>query len=96
MYAFDRIIHPVGWREPVGLLSRAGMIGDHLYSAGSIALAHVNIDYYERVLPKTIEEHFRWSPPTSTCSQVPLRRGDILVEIEAGALIPAAADHWLS
>ena len=36
-------------------------------------------------------EYFRNSPPISTCFQAPLMREDILVEIEAIALIPEPA-----
>ena len=127
-----RIIQPVGMAEAVGPFSRAILVGDHLYIAGTTALSHVSGDYYERRVPNTIEEqtrltlenirkcveaaggtmddifkvvimlsnpadykkmnavraeYFRRSPPISTCFQAPLMRDDILVEIDAVALI---------
>ena len=127
-----RIIQPVGMAEAVGPFSRAILVGDHLYIAGTTALSHVSGDYYDRRVPNTIEEqtrltlenirkcveaaggtmddifkvvimlrnpadykkmnavraeYFRRSPPISTCFQAPLMRDDILVEIDAVALI---------
>jgi enamine deaminase RidA (YjgF/YER057c/UK114 family) len=141
MHASKRIIQPAGMAEAVGPFSRAVLIGDHLYIAGTTALSHVSGDYYERAVPETIEEqtrltlenirkcldaaggtmddifkivimlkdpadykrmnavraeYFRRSPPISTCFQAPLMRDDILVEIEAVALIPAGADQRAS
>jgi 2-iminobutanoate/2-iminopropanoate deaminase len=130
-----QIIKPKGMAEAVGPFSRAILIGDHLYIAGTTALSHVSGDYYERNVPKTIEEptrltldnirkcveaaggtmddifkvvimlknpadykkmnavraeYFRNELPISTCFQAPLMREDILVEIEAVALIQNA------
>jgi 2-iminobutanoate/2-iminopropanoate deaminase len=130
-----QIIKPKGMAEAVGPFSRAILIGDHLYIAGTTALSHVSGDYYERNIPKTIEEqtrltldnirkcveaaggtmddifkvvimlknpadykkmnvvraeYFRNELPISTCFQAPLMREDILVEIEAVALIQNA------
>ena len=126
------IIKPDGMAESVGPFSRAILIGDHLYIAGTTALSHVIGDYYERNVPNNIEEqtrltldnirkcieavngtmddifkvvimlknpadykkmnavraeYFRNEPPISTCFQASLMREDILVEIEAVALI---------
>lgn len=133
MSANKRLIQPEGMAEAVGPFSRAVAVGNHLYIAGTTALSHVSGNYYERALPKGIEEqtrltldnirkcveaagatmddvfkvvimlkdpadytrmnavraeYFRRSPPISTCFQAPLMRDDILVEIEAIALIP--------
>jgi 2-iminobutanoate/2-iminopropanoate deaminase len=130
-----QIIKPKGMAEAVGPFSRAILIGDHLYIAGTTALSHVSGDYYKRNVPKTIEEqtrltldnirkcveaaggtmddifkvvimlknpadykkmnavraeYFRNELPISTCFQAPLMREDILVEIEAVALIQNA------
>lgn len=130
-----RIIKPNGMAEAVGPFSRAIMIGDHLYIAGTTALSHVSGDYYVRNVPKSIEEqtrltldnirkcveavggtmadifkviimlknpadykkmnavraeYFSTDPPISTCFQAPLMREDILIEIEAVALIQNA------
>lgn len=127
-----RIIQPRGMAEAVGPFSRAVLVGDHLYIAGTTALSHVSGDYYERKLPDTIEEqtrvtldnikkcveavggtmddifkvvimlrnpsdykrmnavraeYFRNEPPISTCYQASLMRDDVLVEMEAIALI---------
>lgn len=129
------IIQPAGMAEAVGPFSRAVLVGDHLYIAGTTALSHVSGDYYKRHLPKGIEEqtrltldnirkcveaaggkmndifkvvimlkdpadykamnavraeYFRDEQPISTCFQASLMREDILVEIEAVALIRAA------
>ena len=126
------IIKPEGMAEAVGPFSRAVLIGNFLYIAGTTALSHVSGDYYKRHVPKTIEEqtrltldnirkcveavngsmddifkvvimlrdpadykkmnavraeYFRKEQPISTCFQAPLMREDILVEIEAIALI---------
>jgi 2-iminobutanoate/2-iminopropanoate deaminase len=53
------IIHPKGMAEAVGPFSRAILIGDHLYIAGTTALSHVTGDYYKRDIPTTIEEQTR-------------------------------------
>lgn len=132
------IIKPDGMAEAVGPFSRAVLIGDHLYIAGTTALSHVSGDYYERNVPPTIEEqtqltlenirkcveaagasmadifkvvimlknpadykrmnairakYFPADPPISTCFQAPLMRDDILVEIEAVALVPHASEQ---
>jgi 2-iminobutanoate/2-iminopropanoate deaminase len=133
MAVTKRFIQPEGMAEAVGPFSRAVLIGNHLYIAGTTALSHVSGNYYERFLPEGIEaqtrltldnikkcveavgtsmddifkivimlknpadymrmnavraEYFRRSPPISTCFQAPLMRDDILVEIEAIALVP--------
>jgi len=125
-------INPKGIAEAVGPFSRAVLIGNHLYIAGTTALSHVTGDYYQRHVPRTIEEqtrltlenirkcveaaggsmtdifklvimlknpadyktmntiraeYFSHEPPISTCFQASLMRDDILVEIEAVALI---------
>lgn len=129
------IIQPHGMAEAVGPFSRAVLIGDHLYIAGTTALSHVSGDYYERPVPDTIEEqtrltldnirmcveaaggamadifkvvimlknpddykrmnkvrgeYFPKEPPISTCFRAEVMRDDLLVEIEAVALIRAA------
>jgi 2-iminobutanoate/2-iminopropanoate deaminase len=126
------IIRPKGMAEAVGPFSRAILIGDHLYIAGTTALSHVSGDYYDRAVPGTIEEqtrltlenikkcveavgatmddifkvvimlknpadykkmnavraeYFRKEPPISTCFRAEVMREDILVEIEAVALV---------
>jgi 2-iminobutanoate/2-iminopropanoate deaminase len=126
------IIQPKGMAEAVGPFSRAILIGDHLYIAGTTALSHVSGDYYDRAVPGTIEEqtrltlenirkcveavdatmddvfkvvimlknpadykkmnavraeYFRKEPPISTCFRAEVMRDDILVEIEAVALV---------
>jgi 2-iminobutanoate/2-iminopropanoate deaminase len=126
------IIQPKGMAEAVGPFSRAILIGDHLYIAGTTALSHVSGDYYDRAVPGTIEEqtrltldnikkcveavgatmddifkvvimlknradykkmnavraeYFRKEPPISTCFRAEVMREDILVEIEAVALV---------
>jgi 2-iminobutanoate/2-iminopropanoate deaminase len=131
-----RIIQPEGMAEAAGPFSRAVLIGDHLYIAGTTALSHVSGDYYRRPLPATIEEqtrltlenirrcveaagatmrdifkivimlknpadyqrmnavraeYFDEEPPISTCFQANLMRDDILIEIEAVALVPKRA-----
>lgn len=53
------IIQPKGMAEAVGPFSRAVLIGDHLYIAGTTALSHVSGDYYERKVPNNIEEQTR-------------------------------------
>lgn len=125
-------IQPDGLAEAVGPFSRAVLIGDHLYIAGTTALSHVSGDYYKRPLPEGIEaqtrqtmenikkcvesaggsmedifkvvimlkdpadykkmnavrgEYFRKNPPISTCFKADLMRDDVLVEIEAVALL---------
>jgi 2-iminobutanoate/2-iminopropanoate deaminase len=127
------IISPDGLAEAVGPFSRAVLIGNHLYIAGTTALSHISGDYYKRYVPTGIEEQTRLTldnirkcvevaggsmrdifkvvimlknpadykkmnavraeyfveeQPISTCFQAPLMREDILVEIEAIALIP--------
>jgi 2-iminobutanoate/2-iminopropanoate deaminase len=127
-----KIIQPKGMAEAVGPFSRAILIGDHLYIAGTTALSHVTGDYYERTIPSSIEEqtrltlenikncveavggtmddifkvvimlknpadykkmnavrakYFKKEPPISTCFRAEVMRDDILVEIEAIALI---------
>jgi 2-iminobutanoate/2-iminopropanoate deaminase len=42
------IISPDGVAEAVGPFSRAVLVGDHLYIAGTTALSHVSGDYYKR------------------------------------------------
>jgi 2-iminobutanoate/2-iminopropanoate deaminase len=128
-------IAPEGMADAVGPFSRAILINEHLYVAGTTALSHVTGDYYERHVPKGIEEqtrltlenikkcveavggnmddifkvvimlkdpadykkmnatraqYFRKDPPISTCFQASLMREDILVEIEAVALVSNA------
>jgi len=130
-----KIIQPNGMAEAVGPFSRAILIGDHLYIAGTTALSHVTGDYYERTIPSSIEEqtrltlenikkcveavggtmddifkvvimlknpadykkmnavrakYFKKEPPISTCFRAEVMRDDILVEIEAIALINSA------
>ncbi len=130
--AEKKFIQPEGLAEAVGPFSRAVLIGDHLYIAGTTALSHVSGDYYKRPLPRGIEaqtrltmenikkcvesaggsiddifkvvimlkdptdyknmnavrgEYFRKNPPISTCYRADLMRDDILVEIEAVALL---------
>ena len=130
------IIQPRGMAEAVGPFSRAVLVGDHLYIAGTTALSHVSGDYYERKIPDTIEEqtrltldnikkcveaaggtmadifkivimlknpadykrmnavraeYFPVEPPISTCFRADAMRDDLLVEIEAVALIKPAA-----
>lgn len=130
-----KIVRPKDLAEAVGPFSRAILIDDHLYIAGTTALSHVSGDYYERHVPKSIEEqtrltldnirkcveavggnmddifkvvvilknpadykkmnavraeYFRNAPPISTCFQASVMREDILVEIEAVALIRKA------
>lgn len=125
-------IQPDGMAEAVGPFSRAVLIGDHLYVAGTTALSHISGDYYQRFVPPTIEEqtrltldnirkcveaaggtmddvfkvvvmlknpadykkmnavraeYFKTNPPISTCFRAEVMRDDILVEIEAVALI---------
>lgn len=127
----DQPRHPKS-RIALGPFSRAVLVDDHLYIAGTTALSHVSGDYYERYVPRGIEEqtrltlenirkcveaaggkmndifkvvimlkdpadykkmnavraeYFRDKQPISTCFQAPLMREDILVEIEAIALI---------
>lgn len=126
------IIQPEGMAEAVGPFSRAILIGDHLYIAGTTALSHVSGDYYDRTIPPDIEtqtrltldnikkcveaadgtmgdifkvvimlknpadykrmnavraEYFPKAPPISTCFRAEVMRDDLLVEIEAVALI---------
>lgn len=128
-------IQPEAMAEAVGPFSRAVLIGDHLYIAGTTALSHISGDYYERHVPPTIEEqtrltldnikkcveaaggtmddifkvvimlknpadykkmnavraeYFKKEPPISTCFRAEVMRPDILVEIEAVALIRKA------
>jgi enamine deaminase RidA (YjgF/YER057c/UK114 family) len=130
--ASKRIIHPPGMGESAGPFSRAVLIGDHLYIAGTTALSHLSGDYYKRKVPPTIEEQTRLTlenirtcveaaggtmrdvfkvvimlknpadyrrmnqvraeffpddQPISTCYQAALMREDILVEIEAVAVL---------
>lgn len=126
------IIQPKGMAEAVGPFSRAILIGDHLYIAGTTALSHVTGDYYDRTIPPDIEtqtrltlgnikkcveaaggtmsdifkvvimlknpadykrmnavraEYFPTDPPISTCFRAEVMRDDLLVEIEAVALV---------
>ncbi len=126
------IIQPDGMAEAVGPFSRAVLVGDHLYIAGTTALSHVSGDYYGREIPAGIEEqtrltlenikkcveaaggtmedifkvvimlknpadykkmnavratYFTKEPPVSTCFRAEVMRDDLLVEIEAVALI---------
>jgi 2-iminobutanoate/2-iminopropanoate deaminase len=130
--AEKKLMQPEGLAEAVGPFSRAVLIGDHLYIAGTTALSHVAGDYYKRALPDGIEaqtrltmenikkcvesvggsmddifkvvimlknpadykkmnavraEYFRKNPPISTCFKADLMRDDILVEMEAVALL---------
>jgi enamine deaminase RidA (YjgF/YER057c/UK114 family) len=127
-----KIIQPKGIAEAVGPFSRAILIGDHLYIAGTTALSHVSGDYYNRPIPAGIEEqtrltlenikkcveavggtmddifkvvimlkdpadykkmnavraeYFKKEPPISTCFRAEVMRDDLLVEIEAVALV---------
>lgn len=127
-----KIIQPAGMAEAAGPFSRAILIGDHLYIAGTTALSHVSGDYYNRAIPAGIEEqtrltlenikkcveaaggtmddifkvvimlknpgdykkmnavrakYFQKEPPVSTCFRAEVMRDDLLVEIEAVALI---------
>ncbi len=129
------IIQPKGMAEAVGPFSRAVLVGDHLYIAGTTALSHVSGDYYDRQIPDSIEEqtratleniklcvetvgatmddifkvvimlknpedykrmnavraeYFKRSPPISTCFRAEVMRPDLLVEIEAVALVSNA------
>jgi 2-iminobutanoate/2-iminopropanoate deaminase len=126
------IIQPKGMAEAVGPFSRAILVGDHLYIAGTTALSHVSGDYYQRSIPPDIEqqtrltldnikkcveaagatmddifkivimlknpadykkmnavraEYFQKEPPISTCFRAEVMRDDLLVEIEAVALV---------
>ena len=47
------------WRKPPAHFSRAVLIGNFLYIAGTSALSHVSGDYYKRHVPKSIEEQTR-------------------------------------
>ena len=127
-----KFFQPEGMAEAVGPFSRAVLVGEHLYIAGTTALSHITGDYYERYVPPTIEEqtrltldnirkcveaaggtmndifkvvivlknpadykkmnavraeYFKKEPPISTCFRAEVMRDDILVEIEAIALI---------
>jgi enamine deaminase RidA (YjgF/YER057c/UK114 family) len=126
------IIQPRGMADAVGPFSRAVLVGDHLYIAGTTALSHVSGGYYERAIPAGIEEqtrltleniklcveaaggtmddifkvvimlkdpadyqkmnavrarYFQKDPPISTCFRAEVMRDDLLIEIEAVALI---------
>ncbi len=126
------IIQPRGLAEAVGPFSRAVLVGDHLYIAGTTALSHVSGDYYDRAIPSSIEEqtrmtlenikrcveavgatmqdifkvvimlknpedykrmnavraeYFKKDPPISTCFRAEVMRSDLLIEIEAVALV---------
>jgi len=126
------IVEPQGMAEAVGPFSRAILIDDHLYVAGTTALSHVSGDYYDREVPSGIEEqtrltlenikkcveavggtmddifkvvimlknpadykkmnavraeYFKKEPPISTCFRAEVMRDDLLVEIEAVALV---------
>lgn len=126
------IIQPKGMAEAVGPFSRAILVGDYLYVAGTTALSHVTGDYYQRTVPSTIEEqtrltldnikkcveavnatmddifkivimlknpadykrmnavraeYFKKEPPISTCFRAEVMRADLLIEIEAVALV---------
>lgn len=130
--ATRKTVQPKGMAEAVGPFTRAILIEDHLYIAGTTALSHISGDYYERKVPDTIEEqtrltlenirkcveaaggtmddifkvvimlknpsdykrmnavraeYFKKDPPISTCFRAEVMRDDILVEIEAVALI---------
>jgi 2-iminobutanoate/2-iminopropanoate deaminase len=130
------IIKPHGMAEAVGPFSRAVIVGDHLYIAGTTALSHVSGDYYDRAIPDSIEEqtratleniklcveaggatmddifkvvimlknpedykrmnavraeYFKKEPPISTCFRAEVMRSDLLIEIEAVALIPGGS-----
>src|SRR4051812_7367388 len=132
--AEKKLMQPEGLAEAVGPFSRAVLIGDHLYIAGTTALSHVAGDYYKRALPDGIEaqtrltmenikkcvesvggsmddifkvvimlknpadykkmnavraEYFKKEPPISTCFRAEVMRDDLLVEIEAVALVKA-------
>lgn len=118
--------------ESIGPFSRAVRVGDILYIAGTTALSHISGNYYERPLPKTIEdqtrltlenlkkvveaaggtvddifkvvimlknpadytrmnavraEFFESAELVSTCFCSPVMRDDILVEMEAMAVL---------
>lgn len=126
------VIQPRGMAEAVGPFSRAVLVGDHLYIAGTTALSHVSGDYYDRAIPSSIEEqtrmtlenikrcveavgasmqdifkvvimlknpedykrmnavraeYFKKDPPISTCFRAEVMRSDLLIEIEAVALV---------
>ncbi|MGE5534604.1 MAG: RidA family protein [Acidobacteriota bacterium] len=126
------IIQPEGMAEAAGPFSRAVLVGDHLYIAGTTALSHVSGDYYSRAVPPGIEEqtrltldnikkcveavgatmddifkivimlknpadykkmnavraeYFKNEPPISTCFRAEVMRDDLLIEIEAVALV---------
>lgn len=130
------IIQPRNMAEAVGPFSRAVLVGDHLYIAGTTALSHVTGDYYQRSIPEGIEaqtrltlenikscveaaggtmadvfkviimlknpadykamnavraEYFPTEPPISTCFRAEVMRDDLLVEIEAVALVQNTA-----
>jgi enamine deaminase RidA (YjgF/YER057c/UK114 family) len=132
MMTTKTIIKPRGMAEAVGPFSRAVLVGDHLYIAGTTALSHVSGDYYDRAVPDSIEEqtratldniklcveavdgtmedifkvvimlknpedykrmnavraeYFSKEPPISTCFRAEVMRSDLLIEIEAIALI---------
>jgi 2-iminobutanoate/2-iminopropanoate deaminase len=57
--AEKKLMQPEGLAEAVGPFSRAVLIGDHLYIAGTTALSHVAGDYYKRALPDGIEAQTR-------------------------------------
>jgi 2-iminobutanoate/2-iminopropanoate deaminase len=133
-----KIIQPSGIAEAVGPFSRAILIDNHLYIAGTTAITHISGNYYERAVPSSIEEqtrltlenirkcveaaggsmddifkvvvmlknpadytrmnsvraeYFRNTPPISTCFQAALMRDDILVEMDAEALIGARSNE---
>jgi 2-iminobutanoate/2-iminopropanoate deaminase len=54
-----KIIQPAGIAEAVGPFSRAILIDDHLYIAGTTALTHISGNYYDRAVPSSIEEQTR-------------------------------------
>jgi enamine deaminase RidA (YjgF/YER057c/UK114 family) len=132
------IIKPQGLAEAVGPFSRAVLVGDHLYIAGTTALSHVSGDYYDREIPSSIEEqtratlenikrcveavgatmddifkvvimlknpedykrmnavraeYFQKEPPISTCFRAEVMRSDLLIEIEAVALVRNPAGY---
>ena len=131
-----KIIQPMGMAEAAGPFSRAILVGNHLYIAGTTALSHVSGDYYNRTVPPGIEEqtrltldnikkcveavgvtmddifkvvimlknpadykkmnavraeYFKTEPPISTCFRAEVMRDDLLIEIEAVALVKSGA-----
>lgn len=53
------VINPPTLAAPVGPFDRAVKIGPWLFIAGTSALTHLSGDFFERILPPTIEEQAR-------------------------------------